>query len=187
MTITLAKARRGDASDGGATALGSGLSRIDGPAKIKGAATYALEHHPANMAYAVIVQSTIASGRIRAIDKKAAQSAPGVLLVLTPDNVLPLKSPTTWMGTPGPEGPYLALTHAITFSGQHVAAVIAETFEQATAAAALVKLEYEVTPAVSGLDDPKAGKGTAIDPMTIEWGDAAKSLADAPVRIQHEY
>jgi len=187
MTITAAKIRRGDAADGGATVLGSRLSRIDGPAKIRGAANYSLEHHPANMAYAVIVQSTIASGRIRVIDKKAAESAPGVLLVLTPDNVLTLKSPTTWLGTPGPEGPYLALTQTITFSGQHVAAVIAETFEQATAAAALVRIEYEATAAVSGLDDPKAGEGTKIEPMTIEWGNAAKALAEAPVRIEHEY
>ena len=60
MIITAAKVRRGDASDRGPTPLGSRLSRIDGPAKIRGAAAYALEHHPANMAYAVIVQSTIA-------------------------------------------------------------------------------------------------------------------------------
>ena len=66
-----------------------------------------------------------------------------MLLVLTPDNIMQLNSASTWPGTPGPEGPYRPLEKEITFSGQHVAAVIAETFEQATAAAALVKVSYE--------------------------------------------
>ena len=103
------------------------------------------------MAYAVIVQSTIPSGSIRAIDKSAAEAAPGVLLVLTPDNIMPLKSATTWLDTPGPEGPYLALTRQINFTGQHVAAIVAETFEQATAAASLLKIDYEVKEAVADL------------------------------------
>jgi xanthine dehydrogenase YagR molybdenum-binding subunit len=180
------KPKRGDASDGG-SALGSRLSRIDGPAKVRGAARYALEHHPADLAYAVIVQSTIGAGRIRAIDSKAAQAAPGVLLVLTPDNIMPLKSATTWFNTPGPEGPYLALTKIINFTGQHVAAVIAETFEEATAAAALLKIDYEVKEAVATFDDPRSGEGMALDNMTIAWGDAQKAFADAPVRLTEEY
>jgi xanthine dehydrogenase YagR molybdenum-binding subunit len=181
------KTKRGDASDGGATALGSRLSRIDGPAKIKGAARYALEHHPANMAYAVIVQSTIASGHVRSIDKKAADAAPGVLLVLTPDNIMPLKPATTWMGTPSSDKPYLALTREINFTGQHVAAVIAETFEQASEAATLLKIDYEEKEAIASYDDPKSGEGNPIDAMAITWGDAEKALAEAPVRIEQTY
>jgi xanthine dehydrogenase YagR molybdenum-binding subunit len=186
MTNAPVKMRRGDASDSGAP-LGSRLSRIDGPAKITGAARYALENHPANMAYAVIVQSTIAAGRVRSIDKRAAEAASGVILVLTPDNIQPLKSATTWLNTPGPEGPYLALTPDIKFTGQHVAAVIAETFEQATAAAALLKIAYDEKPAVFSLDDPNAGDGMALEGMTMAWGDAEKAFRDAPVRIEHEY
>ena len=150
------KAKRGDASDSGAP-LGNRHSRVDGPAKITGSARYALEHHPANMAHAVIVQSTIPSGRVRAIDMRAAESAPGVILVLTPDNIMPLKSATTWLDTPGPEGPYLALTKEINFAGQHVAAVVAETFEQATAAAALLRIDCEEKTAVTSLDDTRIG------------------------------
>jgi xanthine dehydrogenase YagR molybdenum-binding subunit len=186
MSTIAVKAKRGDASDSGAP-LGSRLSRIDGPAKIKGAARYALEHHPANLAYAVIVQSTIPAGRIRAIGKKAAEAAPGVILVLTPDNIMPLKSATTWLNTPGPEGPYLALTKDINFTGQHVAAIIAETFEQATAAAALLEIDYEEKEGIATFDDPKAGDGMALDNMTIAWGDAEKAFATSPVRITHEY
>ena len=181
------KSKRGDASDGSAAALGGRLSRIDGPAKITGRARYALEHHPANMAYAVIVQSTIPAGSIRAIDTSAAQAAPGVVLVLTPDNIMPLKSATTWLDTPGPEGPYLALTRQINFTGQHVAAIVAETFEQATAAASLLKIDYEAKEAVVDLADPKAGKGMPVDAMTVVWGEPDKALAAAPVRIEREY
>ncbi len=181
------KMRRGDASDGGASSLGDRLSRIDGPAKIRGAARYALEYRPANVVHAVIVQSTIGAGRIRGIDKKAAESSPGVVLILTPDNIQPLKSASTWLNTPGPEGPNLVLKNEINFAGQHVAAVVAETFEQATAAASLLKIDYEVKEAVANYDDPKAGQGNPVEAMTVAWGDAQKAYAEAPVRIEREY
>jgi xanthine dehydrogenase YagR molybdenum-binding subunit len=184
MTVMDSNIKRGDASDG---ALGGRLSRMDGPAKITGSATYALENQVEGVVHAVTVQSTIAAGKIIAIDTSAAEAAPGVMLVLTPDNIMQLKSATTWMGTPGPEGPFLALSRTITYSGQHVAAVIAETLEQATAAAALVTVSYEEKEPIYSLDDPKAGKGIPVDRMTMTRGDAEKALAEAPVRIEHEY
>ena len=101
MTIVDTKMKRGDASDG---LLGGRLARIDGPAKITGAADYAMEHSPEGMVYAVIIDSTIASGRVVAIDTRAAEAYPGVLLVLTPDNALPIKTATDWTGAPPPDG-----------------------------------------------------------------------------------
>ena len=189
MSKRVAKAKRGDASDGTAPAmsLGARVTRLDGPAKIRGAAVYGLEHRPARLVHCVMVQSTIAAGRVRAIDATAAETSPGVLLVLTPDNALPLRTATSWTGAPPPDVPYLPLATDITFNGQHVAAVVAESFEQATAAAALVKIAYDERPAITSLDDPKAGEGMPMDAMTKEWGDAAAALAAAPVRIEHEY
>ena len=189
MTILETRPKHGDASDGTppGTALGARVSRLDGPAKIQGAALYALEHRPADLAHAVLMQSTIAAGHVRSIDTAAAKASPGVLLVLTSENALHLNSASTWLGTPGPDGPYLPLARTITFNGQHIAAVVAETLEQATAAARLVKVAYEETAAISGLDDPRAGEGMPLDPMTIEWGDAGQAFAAAPVRIEHEY
>ncbi len=187
MTPVAAKMKRGDASDGGAP-LGGRLSRIDGPAKITGAAHYALEHHRANMAYAVIVQSTMPSGRVRAIDSTLAEASPGVLLVLTPDNILPLKPASTWFGTASSDKPYMALTHRVNFTGQHVAAVIAETFEQATEAANLLKIDYEEEKgAIASYDDPRSGEGNPLDAMAIAWGDAEKAYAEAPIRIEQSY
>jgi xanthine dehydrogenase YagR molybdenum-binding subunit len=189
MSALEARTKHGDASDGTAagTALGARVSRLDGPAKIRGAAAYALEHRPADLVHAVTVQSTIAAGRIRAIDTAAAAAAPGVLLVLTADNALRLNSATDWLGMPPPDTPYLPLARDITYVGQHVAAVVAETLEQATAAAALVKIGYDEQPAITGLDDPRSGEGMPVDPMTIEWGDAEAALAEAAVRIERTY
>ncbi len=189
MSKRLAKAKRGDASDGAAPAmsLGARVTRLDGPAKIRGAAVYGLEHRPERLVHCVLVQSTIAAGRVRAIDAAAAEASSGVLLVITPDNALPLRTATSWTGAPPPDVPYLPLATDITFNGQHVAAVVAESFEQATAAAALVKVTYDERPAITSLDDPKAGDGMPMEAMTKEWGDAAAALAAAPVRIEHEY
>ncbi|MBN8941997.1 MAG: xanthine dehydrogenase family protein molybdopterin-binding subunit [Rhizobiales bacterium] len=186
MTSLDTSAKRGDASDGGG-ALGARLSRLDGPAKITGRATYAIEHPVEGLAYAVTVQSTIAAGRIGSIDVTAAEDSPGVLLVLTHDNALPLHGASSWLGAPAAAPHYHPLARDITFNGQHVAAVIAETFEQATAAAALIDVAYEEAPAVTGLDDPRAGDGMPLPPMTAEWGDAAAAFAAAPIRIEAEY
>jgi xanthine dehydrogenase YagR molybdenum-binding subunit len=184
MTLYETRTRHGDASDG---VLGGRHTRIEGEAKVRGAATYALDSPVENLCHAVLVGSTVAAGRVAAIDTTAASAAPGVLLVLTPDNQMELNSASTWLGTPGPEGPYRPLVRDVTFAGQHVAAVVAETLEQATAAAALLKISYEEATARYGLDDPDAGDGVAIDPRTVRWGDAAAALAEAPVRIEATY
>jgi xanthine dehydrogenase YagR molybdenum-binding subunit len=179
------RTKRGDAGDG--TTLGARISRIDGLAKIRGAATYALEHRPANLAHAVLVGSTIAAGRVKAIDVQAAQAAPGVRLILTPDTIPALRTPSNWLGVRPSEDPYYALIHKITFQGQHVAAVVAETLEQAQEAARLIRIDYEEEPAIADLDDPKVGPGTEIEAMTVAWGDADWALDAASVKIEREY
>lgn len=185
--MTVHNIRHGDASDGGGDAVGGRLSRVDGPAKITGAAKYAVEQQLEGLVYAVLVESTIASGKVRSIDTKAAEAGPGVLKVLTPDTIAPLKTASDWFGTPPPDVPYCPLARDITFSGQHVAAVVAESFEQAVAAAALVKVSYYETPAIVDLSDAKAGDGIPIAAMTKEWGDAQAAFAAAPVRICAAY
>ena len=186
MTIHDPKTRFGDASDGGGV-LGSRFSRFDGTAKIQGQATYAAEHRLADLAHAVTVQSTIGAGRIVSLDTSAALAAPGVLLVLTPVNQMTLKGASTWLGTPPAEPIYRPLREKITFAGQQIAAVVAETFEEATAAAALIRVTYEQASVVPDFDAPEAGDGAAMDMLTAEWGDAQAALAEAPVRIEHDY
>ena len=78
-------------------AIGEPLSRVDGPAKVTGAASYAAEFALPDLAYGAIVQSTIAKGRITAIDTAAAERAPGVLAVITHANApkLPYRAPAS--------------------------------------------------------------------------------------------
>ncbi|MDJ0388794.1 xanthine dehydrogenase family protein molybdopterin-binding subunit [Roseomonas sp. E05] len=175
--------RRGDAGDG----LGARLPRIDGRAKVRGAASYALDHPVEGVAHAVIVQSTIPAGRVRTIDTRAASAAPGVLLVLTPDSTPPLRAASTWTGEAPTQPEYRPLEHTIRYTGQQIAAVVAETLEQATEAAALLRVAYDREPAVAGMDDPAAGEGNPLPPLAIERGDAALAFAGAPVRLTAEY
>jgi xanthine dehydrogenase YagR molybdenum-binding subunit len=178
--------KHADASDGVA-ALGGRLARLDGPAKIRGAAPYAADYRPAGLVHAVIVPSAIAAGRVLAVDVTDAAAAPGVLLVLTPQTMPDLKSASGWLGTPPPEGPYRPLRPEIGFSGQHVAVVVADSFEQATEAASLVRVSYEAADVVYGLDDPRGGEGMPVDPLTVQWGDADEALRTAPLRIAQTY
>ncbi|WEX09755.1 xanthine dehydrogenase family protein molybdopterin-binding subunit [Chelativorans sp. AA-79] len=184
MTIVEPRTKRGDASDG---ALGGRFSRLDGRLKITGGAAYALEHPVEDLAYAVLVQSTIAAGRVAAVDTAKAEAAPGTLLVLTPETDLGLKIASDWYGNRPEDQPYHPLPRQVSFNGQTVAAVVAETLEQAIEAARLVQIAYEQSPAVTGLDDPGAGEGNLVDQFTAAWGDAETALADSAVRIEAEY
>src|SRR3954469_25344368 len=122
---------------------GEPVDRADGWAKVTGAATYAAEFVRPSLVHVVMVQSTIARGRIRRIDATAAQKAPGVLTVFTHENMPrlhePPKSPD---GRPGEK--LLPLqSGAIYYDGQAIALVVADTFERATEGARLVRVDYE--------------------------------------------
>src|SRR5262245_48438209 len=112
--------------------IGPPLDRVDGRLKVTGAAVYPGDVLLPRMAHAVIVQSTVRSGRILAIDTKAAEQSAGVLTVITHTNTPRLvQGPVTPIG-PSPPPPLQ--NDVILHMGQHVAVVVAETFEQAHAA-----------------------------------------------------
>lgn len=126
-------------------AVGQPVNRQDGRLKVTGAAKYSAEWSLPNMTYAVPVQSTIAKGTIESFDLAAAQSAPGVLFVMThlnPPKLAPpedLKSVGMQLG----ENILPFQSNVIRFNGQMIAVVIAETYEQARYAATLVKTNYK--------------------------------------------
>src|ERR1700744_4597310 len=105
--------------------IGQPLDRVDGWLKVTGGAKYAAEFPVPDAVHAVLVQSTIAAGSITGFDLKEAQGMPGVLAIITPDNAGKLAHAA---------GPLLQ-NKDILFNGQHVAVVVAETLEQAQAAA----------------------------------------------------
>jgi xanthine dehydrogenase YagR molybdenum-binding subunit len=172
--------------------IGPDLARIEGPAKLTGGARYAAEIPIKGLAYAALVQSTIPAGRIRRIDATRAEAAPGVIAVMTHDNAPRLD--------PAAETPQVAMfpllqDDRVLFNGQHVAVVVAETFEQATHAATLLVLEYEPQPAVpvmpdrpdaASLEPPKHFRNGERPPDS-DRGDAAAALGAAAVTVDAVY
>jgi xanthine dehydrogenase YagR molybdenum-binding subunit len=176
--------KHGDASDSN---VGGRHPRLEGRVKATGAATYALEYAFEDLAHAVLVQSTIAAGRVVSIDTAKAKSAPGVLMILTPEDDLGLKVASDWNGNRPDNQAYAPLPREVRFNGEAICAVVAETREQASEAAKLISIVYEVTPAVMSLDDANAGDGKVMDNLTAGWGDAQAALDAAPVKIEVEY
>src|ERR1700689_2254827 len=174
--------------------IGLPLDRVDGHLRVTGRATYAFEYATQGGAvYGVIVPAAIAKGRVVAVDVRDAQRAPGVLLVLTKDNAPP-QSP--WGPVDLPDRFARATpalnTDEVPYFGFPVAFVVAETFEQATAAAALVRVRYQSFP---GQYDLHAAGPTAEDPGQISdgtpadssMGDFEAAFAAAPVKIEAIY
>ncbi len=168
------------------TIVGRAHDRIDGPLKTTGTAPYAYEHHTEvpNAAYGYIVGSAIAKGRITSIDTAEAKAAPGVVTIVTAQDAGPLAKGNfnTVKLLGGPE---------VDHYHQAIAIVVAETFEQARAAAGLVRVDYARVKGQYDLDDAlktapltdaeKPGKGED------RVGTFEAALASAPVKLDAEY
>src|ERR1700694_2682808 len=112
--------------------VGKPLDRVDGRLKVTGGAVYAYEvQQGPNTAYGYLVEASIGKGKIKSIDTAAAEKAPGVVLVLTHRN-----APAQGTGNHHEAHPVLTGPE-VTRYGQPIAFVVAETFEQARAAADL--------------------------------------------------
>ena len=127
--------------------IGTPTSRIDGIAKVTGAAKYAAEFNvPGGVLYGSIVPSTIAKGRIISLDTSAAMGVEGVSTVLTHENRPRMAGrDRDYKDDVAPDGsPFRPLyDDKIRFNGQPIALVVAETSEVARFAASLVRVEYE--------------------------------------------
>ena len=136
------------------TYIGTATSRVDGRAKVTGAAKYAGEFSTAGLAHASVVTSTIAKGRIARIDASKALSVEGVIDVLTHQNRPAMASAdSAYKDDVAPEGsPFRPLyDDRVWFSGQPVALVVAEEPEIARFAGSLVRVEYAEEPHVTDL------------------------------------
>ena len=178
------------------TVTGKPIDRKDGRLKVTGGAKYAAEFNQNNMAYAFPVGSTIARGTITAIDTNAASNSAGVITVLTHKNAARLKAinPAEQMKAGvliiGEDLPPLQ-DNKVHYYGQFVACVVAETYEQARAAAALVEITYaKEKPAVDLKTELPKGylpeKNFGQD-VQINTGKAAPLLAAAPIKLERTY
>src|SRR5690606_263581 len=162
--------------------VGKPTNRIDGPLKTSGTAPYAYERHDVvpNQAYGYVVGSAIAKGRIASIDTAAAKAAPGVLAVVTAASAGTLgKGDFNTAHLLG--GPDIEHYH------QAVALVVAESFEQARAAAALVRVQYsrakgnfDLAKSIDSAVKPPPAFGTEAD---TRFGDFDGAYASAPIKL----
>lgn len=166
--------------------IGKPTDRVDGKLKTTGTAPYAYERHDAvaDPAYGWVVGAGIAKGRIAAMDLKAARAAPGVLAIVTARNAGKLgKAKNNTAPLLG--GPEIAHYH------QALALVVANTFEQARAAAQLVRITYAAADGKYDLAAERDGAprppGSKDNPALSVVGDFASAYEKAAVTLDATY
>jgi xanthine dehydrogenase YagR molybdenum-binding subunit len=170
--------------------IGTPTSRVDGRAKVTGAAKYAAEFTAPDLAHGVVVNSTIPRGRIVSIDTSRALAVAGVIDVLTHNNRVKMADKhDDYRDDVAPENgaPFRPLyDDKLHFNFQPVALVVAEDEDTARFAATLVEIQYQ---AESFATDLQANREQAIkvDKPVKPRGDAVKALAGASVRHDAEY
>ncbi len=176
--------------------VGRPLDRVDGEAKVTGRAVFTAELDLPRLAYAALVCSTVARGRVTAVDGRGAAAVPGFVALLTHENMPRLERPEPGMQAGGQgfalsDLPYLQ-DDQVHWDGQPVAIAVADTLEDAEHAASLVHVEYDAAaaPAVSF----EAEKRNAVvpesvlgEPPEITIGDADGALERAAVKVDHTY
>ena len=177
------------------TYIGTPTSRVDGRAKVTGAAKYAGEYNTQGLAHAAVVTSSIAKGRIKHIDASEALRVKGVLDVLTHENRPRMaKSDEAYKDEVAPDGsPFRPLyDNEIRFNNQPIALVVAEEWEIARFAASLVRVEYKQEAHVTDLHQqrdaavPLKPEATPFNPPKSR-GKARQAFAAAKVRHEAEY
>jgi xanthine dehydrogenase YagR molybdenum-binding subunit len=173
--------------------IGASVNRIDGARKVTGRAAYSYERQDAgHPLYGFILGAAIGKGRIIGIDASKAESASGVRLVMThrsapeqgaADETIPDKFARPW--------PVLSSDRVEHF-GEPVAFVVASTFEQARAAAALIAVEYDEEPGAYELaahpERTYVPKTANIGlPTDTAFGDIDRAMQEAPVTVDQVY
>jgi xanthine dehydrogenase YagR molybdenum-binding subunit len=176
--------------------IGRDTPRIDGPLKVTGKAQYTSDFRFPEMLYAVPVEATIASGRVNALDTRAAEEMPGVRAILHRENIGKIFRSEL---EPGMEGiceerrpPFE--DDIIRYYGQYIALAVADTFETAKAAADSVRVTYDkekpnVETELEADDDPEVIRATfgPHERLQSQRGDADTAFAGAVVKIDHTY
>jgi xanthine dehydrogenase large subunit len=149
---------------------------------VSGRAIYADEQYPPSGLLSLYpVQATHAHARILAIDVRAAAAMPGVVAVLTAADI-----PGTNDTGPIVHDEPLLPSDRVSYHGQALAWVVAESEEQAAAAAKQVRVDYEPLPALLDVHAAIAAESFHLPPVRVARGDVADALANAPHRLDGE-
>jgi xanthine dehydrogenase YagR molybdenum-binding subunit len=170
--------------------IGQGIDRVDGRLKVTGSARYAAEFKVPDVVHAVLVQSTIGAGAIIGFDLAGAKAMPGVLAIITPENALKLHLKG---GASQTVRAPLLQDMDVHYNGQHVAIVVADTLEQADAAAARVRVQYRRDEPITSMDAvldqayPPKNFRNGERPPDSQRGDPDTAFADAVARLDETY
>jgi xanthine dehydrogenase YagR molybdenum-binding subunit len=170
--------------------IGQGIDRVDGRLKVTGSARYAAEFKVPDVVHAVLVQSTIGAGAIIGFDLAGAKAMPGVLAIITPENALKLHLKG---GASQTVRAPLLQDMDVHYNGQHVAIVVANTLEQADAAAARVRVQYRRDEPITSMDAvldqayPPKNFRNGERPPDSQRGDPDTAFADAVARLDATY
>jgi xanthine dehydrogenase YagR molybdenum-binding subunit len=165
--------------------VGPPVDRVDGRAKVTGEADYPSDFSPSGLAYACLVRSTISAGRVAGIDRRTAEARGGVLAIITHENAPKLHRGKRDMITPPPDPPLQS--DEVSYYGEVVAVVVAETPQEASAAATLITIDYERRGAVLDPSDPRAERHSNPYHLDMGRGDAEQGLASADVVVDATY
>jgi xanthine dehydrogenase YagR molybdenum-binding subunit len=173
--------------------IGQPINRTDGRLKVTGAARFSAEHPVPHLAHAVLVLSTIPSGRITGIDTAPALKMPGVLAVMSHLNAPRLPAGgRAGAGSP-PAGRVMNLLQEdqVHYSNQPVAVIVADTLERARAAAAQVRITYRRQDAMLDFDEAKKSahrpEKVKTDPPDTRRGNVESGLREAAAQVDVVY
>jgi putative selenate reductase molybdopterin-binding subunit len=156
------------------------LPKVDGRAIVKGVPHYTMDMVPPGALYAKVLRSPRAHARIKSIDREKAMGLPGVLLVLTHEDVPRVPYTTAGQNFPEPS-PYdtVMLDNKVRFVGDRVAVVVATDQVAAEKGCECIKVEYEDLPAVFDAREALKEGAPVIHDETDSKGihDAARNLA----------
>jgi xanthine dehydrogenase YagR molybdenum-binding subunit len=172
------------------SSIGQPLARREGVLKTTGAARYAADNHPPGMVYAALAVSSVARGRVIAMDVAAAKAHPGVIEVMTPANAPKLALDPDAKLHPFMFRMELLQNDSVRYANQAVGVVVADTLEAATEGAALLAPRYETEPARTGLDSDASFVPETVgagNPAAESHGDVEAGLAAASVRVEAVY
>ncbi len=178
--------------------IGKPIDRVDGKLKVTGTAKYSAEYDIPDLTYGFTVQSTITSGSIKNIDTTDAEKSLGVIKVITYKNALKLNKPPVGGGSDPAQTVRLGekdllplQDNRIYYNGQHIAIVVADTFENAEYAAGLIKVDYEeekpfidLENNISAAYQPKEAMGKEVQTLR---GDTNAAYQMADVKMSETY
>lgn len=167
--------------------LGKAVNRVDGRLKVTGGARYSAEISVDNVAYGVLVESSIPKGRIAQIDTQAAQRVSRVLKVLTHLNMPKLGKSERYPQGPAWQSFMPMQQDQIVYAGQPVALVVAETLEEAEYAASLVQATYVEESAIATLAQGMPQAYTPEESLDYTRGQPAPAFAQADVQVDATY